>query len=260
MRKVYLWIGLFSVLFLSNCVTLQQKEPVTVYLENARVVSIIIPNVKEIYADNYTHVMFNNAVWGRSYFHGEISKQQLIRIRNKTSDSFEVDRRVDNGLSGSGIVYSVDYSLKDDGENTILEIKPAKSRTYQEGLISFPVPYFSEDNLISYIVSHHVGYSIEINSQFNTESIFANFERLATKEPYEQGEKDPVTGKIFKNRYSIKYKETKVLFSLETFPYRNGSKAVIYVSIPGRYTSENTIDFNIIINEIKTQLESIVNS
>ena len=54
--------------------------------------------------------------------------------------------------------------------------------------------------------------------------------------------------------------DKKVYFSLETFPYRNGTKAVVYLTVPGHYTSENTVDFNSILKEIKSKLTSIVNS
>ncbi|WP_026842902.1 hypothetical protein [Citrifermentans bremense] len=246
---------------LTGCANLGPKPTQVFPLVNPKTVTVIVPDNKEVDGNVYTTCSIRNAIWAREYYQGQISRQQLIRVQLKTGSSFDIDRRVDNGVSGSGTVYSVNYSLKHDHTNTILQMTPTQRKTYQGGLImSWEPPTFTEEDLFSYLCSQQVGYRVEINSEFNTESIFSNFKRLATEEQFRQGEKDDVTGKIFKNRFSMMVDDTKVYFSVETFPYRNGTKAIIYLSVPGRYTSENTVDFNVILKDLKTKLEAIINA
>lgn len=260
MKKSLFVVAVATIFAMAGCAKMTPKPVQITELTNPVSTNVIIPNDPNVDANVFTSLAFT-ASWGQSYYNGNISKQQLIRIKNKTESTFELDRRTDNGRAGSGIVYSVDYSLNKNDKNTVLAFKPIKFKTYQEGLIMpFSVPDFNESDLVSYITSNQVHYKLEIDSQYNTESIFANFKRLATEERFRQGEKDPVTGKIFKNRFSMPVNNGKIIFSLETFPYRNGTKAVIYLNVPGYLTSDNTVDFNVILSDIKSKLESIVNS
>lgn len=249
-----------------GCSTMQStgltpKPSETVEIRNPRLIVIVLPNSNAIDTSVYSSLRFQNHVWGVSYYNNRIAQQEIIRSSQPSANSFYIERRTANQTTGSGCIYTLNYELKDDGKNKILEIKPVSFRTYQQGVVGpFPIPNFTENNVFDYLISHYIGYTIEVNSQYNTESIFANFERLAKKVAYKQGAKDEVTGKIFKNRFSIDYKGHPIKFSLETYPYRNGSKAVIYANIPGFFTSQNKVDFNIIIDDLKKQIESIVNS
>jgi hypothetical protein len=260
MKKFMLCLLFTAMMAVTGCANMTPKPAQTTELTAPITTTVIIPNDPSVDTARFRSLEFS-ATWGQSYYKGSISKQHVIRIKNKTDKTFDFDRRIDNGISGSGIMYTVAYSIVTNGNNTVLTFKPTKYRTYQEGLIMpFAVPEFTENDFSTYIASNSVYYKLEIDSQYNTESIFANFKRLATEEHLMQGVKDTVTGKIFKNRFSIPTKNGKVVFSLETYPYRNGSKAVIYLNVPGYLTSDSTADFNMILSEIKAKLESIVNS
>lgn len=261
--SVFVVCVIFSFL---GCSTMQStglapKPAETVDISNPRTITIVLPNSNLVDTSMYSSLRFQNRVWGVSYYDNRIAKQEVIRSFKPSANSIYVERRTANQTTGSGRIYTLNYEMKEDGKNKIMELKPISFRTYQQGLVGpFPVPNFTEDSLFDYIISHYIGYTIEINSQYNTESIFSNFERLAKKVAYKQGAKDEVTGKIFKNRFSIVCNGSQINFSLETYPYRNGSKAVIYANIPGSFTSQNKVDFNIIIDDFKRQIESIVNS
>lgn len=45
---------------------------------------------------------------------------------------------------------------------------------------------------------------------------------------------------------------------IEAYPYRNGSKVVVSAAIPGAETSQNVIDFAVLIQEIERKLLNVV--
>jgi hypothetical protein len=203
----------------------------------------------------FTNIAFNGERWGSS------TRQQKISTLDKTADEFKVERRTDNGTSGSGKVYTVGYAVEKGKDAMVYKFKALSFTTYQQGLIlPFDVPNFTEQDLLEYITRQPLHLSLEFNSQYNTESIYANFMRMAEKVRFYPGEKDPVTGKVYKDKFVLIGKYGKVFFSFEAFPYRNGSKAVVHMAVPGTFTTGNTVDFGEIIKEIKGQLEGIVNT
>jgi hypothetical protein len=217
--------------------------------------TVIIPYDKEINQLKFTNLDFNMEQGGNR------SKQEKIIIRNKSNDSFMVERRTDNGVSGSGKIYTVGYTVEKNKDAMVNKFKALSFKTYQQGLIlPFDVPEFTEQNLLDYIVRQPVYLNLDLNSPYNTESTYANFMRLAEKARTFPGETDPVTGKVYKDKFVLANKYGKLTFYLDIFPYHNGSKAVIHMLVPGTFTSANTVDFGKIIREIKGQLEGIVNS
>lgn len=97
--------------------------------------------------------------------------------------------------------------------------------------------------------------SFEVDSEFNADSTYANFARLTRTEA--SGKADPVTGKIFKDRFWIKVDDREIPVFVETFPYRNGSKAVVHANLPGA-VSGGTVDFARYARELKLAVERIV--
>lgn len=226
----------------------------TKQLTNPTQITIIIPNDKEVDSTNIRQINFTGLSGGSK------EKHYTVSVKGKTDNSFKVESRVDNGFAGSGIVYELGYSFENNPGNTELKVTPKAFHTYQQGFISFSVPTFTEKDLAGYIIRQPVFYNLELDSPYNTESTYANFARLVKKASIRIGETDPVTGKIFKEKFVIPYKDGQIYFTLETFPYRNGSKAVMHMVVPGSLTSDNVVDFGILLKEIKSQLEAIVNS
>jgi hypothetical protein len=72
------------------------------------------------------------------------------------------------------------------------------------------------------------------------------------------GERDPVSGKIFKQEFATTVRGRELFVTVETFPYRNGSKALVYARIPGIETAPNEIDFAVLIREVRERLSQIV--
>lgn len=188
-------------------------------------------------------------------------RRDKLSTKRINESSFMIERRTetDSGIAGSGKRFRVDFTVEkiDTGYKAIL--RPIEYSTYQQGLIMpFPVPQFNERELYEHLLSAEVHYRFEVNSEFNSESTHANFMRMLKTRGFKQGEKDPVTGKIFKQQFVLPYRGKEVLFVLETFPYRNGSKAIMHLRIPATFTSPNTVDYKIILDEVKAELTKIV--
>jgi hypothetical protein len=244
-------------LALAGCAGLTPKPAQNVQLTNPQSITVIIPNDKMVDSSKIARVDFDDR------WRGLGEEQEKIVITDKTNNNFKVGRRsyYSGGTAGSGVTFTVNHSVETSGDTTVVKYQPTEYRTDQQGLVlPLPVPNFTVQNLTEYLIKQPVYYNLEINSQYNTESIFSNFVRLVERAQFRQGEKDPVTGKIFKDRFAISYKNKKVYFTLETFPYRNGSKVIVHLVVPGSLTSDNVVDFGIILNDIKTQLEGVANS
>lgn len=253
-KNMAICLGLVTMI-LAGCAGLTPQPAQNVQLTNPQTLTVIIPNDKSVDAGKLTRINFDNR-WG-----GNKEKQEKIMVGNKTSTSFSVERRTDNGTAGSGKVYYVNYSVESLNDSTVIKYQPTEYRTYQQGLVlPFAIPVFTEYDLAEFLIKQPVFYNLEINSQYNTESTYSNFIRLVERTKFVPGEKDPVTGKIFKDKFALPYKGEKIYFSLESFPYRNGSKVIVHLVVPGTLTSDNLVDFGIILNDIRTQLENVANS
>ncbi len=185
-----------------------------------------------------------------------------IFIENKSDNDFTVHVRNDNGVAGSGVKYRVSYSLSQtNGSGYTITLTPQFRSEYQQGLIGkFPIPKFPDNALRDYLKSFTLVYKFEVDSQYNSDALMANFLRLAKVQRNMNGRPDPVTGKIYSQVFQTQYKDKAANYTVQTYPYRQGSKAVIHMELPARETSPNEIDFDIIINDIKSELERIANS
>lgn len=186
----------------------------------------------------------------------------FVSIEQKTPESFLVHSRTHNGTAGSGVKYTVNYEVKPgSGGGYSVDFQPKSRSEYQQGLIGkFPVPPFSESALRSYLKSFTLRYKFDIDSPYGSDSIMANFARLGVVRNSAKGFADPVTGKIYKQYFQMDYAGTTTNYTVEIFPYRSGSKAVVNMELPVVETSPNTVEFERIISDLRKQLTSIVQS
>ena len=122
---------------------------------------------------------------------------------------------------------------------------------YREGLIGrFPVPSFTEDDVVAFLASGYLTYKLELNADFPVESIAANFARLAKGRPARGG------GHVGE----VMVGGSPVTFSYEVVPYRNGSKAVMDVILKPGKADNGVVDFAPMIDELKKSLAAVVNA
>ncbi len=173
--------------------------------------------------------------------------------------SLIVERYVTNGVAKSSVTYTGSQDLSETAESYIVTLKPLNKRLRQDGLVMpYPIPDFSEQDLIGHLRSSLFHYKMEIDSSYNSDSTHANFIRLLRTKSFGKGERDPVTGKIYKSKFILPYNGADVTFLLETYPYRDGSKAVMYLTIPATFTSPGVVDLGRIIEDLRKELEKIV--
>jgi hypothetical protein len=206
--------------------------------------------VGDLVISNYSTTFIRNAHYGRVF------------IDKKLPDSFTVHSRVDNGTAGSGVKYKVGYKTtpSTDGGYSV-DFNPESRSEYQQGLIGkFPVPPFNETALRNYLKSFTLRYKFEIDTEYGSDAIMANFMRMGIVKNQAAGFADPVTGKIYKQYFQINYAGTTANYTVQVFPYRKGSKAVVNMELPVVETSANTVEFERIISDLRKQLTTIVQS
>lgn len=170
-------------------------------------------------------------------------------------------KRANSSNIGSGAVYRVGVVSNKTATGYQVELKPLTYSTYKEGLVlSFPVPSFTDGDLTAFLMTPMLHYRIEVDSEFNSESTFANLKRLLQSRPFATGERDPVTNKIFTQQFAMPYRGKEVLLTAEAFPYRNGSKMVMNLRLPAVFTSANTIDYNVILEEVTAKLREVISA
>lgn len=234
---------LFLLLNLTGCVNSDSKlanlefrpKPTAVEEINNIQVTYIIP--KNVGSPSGT---FNGLAFFQ-YVAGPESKIERLHT-TPTSIGLSVERRTDNGVAGSGIIYAVEKKVTSQGDNTIVTFTPKAQKTYQEGVIlPFPLPKL---NIESYLSQATLDYKFELDSPYQVDSIKANFDRLI-----------PTSG-----GYRLSVGGTECDITLEVHPYRNGTKAIIYSTIHTTKSHNNVIDLVQIIAELKKQIQQIMNA
>ena len=223
---------------------------------------IKVPGDSNIIVSRDQKVIGDLAIPNMSATHIPGASYSRIFIEKKTEQDFVVHVRNDNGVAGSGVKYTVGYKIDRNANGAYtVTLQPQYKSQYQQGLIwKFPVPNFTGSALREYLKTFTLVYKFEVNSQYNSDAVMANFLRLAKVKRNSSASPDPVTGKIYSQIFQTQYKDKVANYTVQTYPYRSGSKAVIHMELPARETSANEIDFQNIINDLKVELESIANS
>lgn len=191
---------------------------------------------------------------------GPREDRSILSVKREGQTLVVERKRANSADFGSAIVYKVAFASEKQASGYRVALTPESYTTYKQGLISFGVPSFTESDLTAFLHSPVLHYRIEVDSQYGTESTFANLKRLLTSRPFARGERDPVTGKIFTQQFVLPYRGKEVLLTADAFPYRNGSKIVMNLRLPSVQTSPNTVDYGVILDEVTRKLTEVVAS
>ena len=146
---------------------------------------------------------------------------------------------MDNGIAGSGIIYTGNIIKQQKGVNNVITFETKSSSTYQEGLVlPFPVPRFDIKN---YLESAKLDYNFELVSEFLADSIKANLRRSA----------------LYRSEFNLS--NASVLADIKVYPYRNGSKIIIKAQLSSMKPRNNIIDVSANIAELEKRVRDIVN-
>jgi hypothetical protein len=231
-------------------------------------VPVTSPPIKYILPDDPGITVSKDSIHGIIF--REYSNYGRVAITNvNTTDKLYCKKTAENTLeitreeTIAGTVqktYIVKYQSDKNGNNqTEVLLQPVSYSTTRKGLISTrPFPAFTENQLADYLQKGILPYTFDVDSPYNTESVYSNFTRSLKRKEQKDGYKDSVTGKVFKHEFLLPIKNNEIPFFLETVPYRNGTKAIFRLTITGFQTAPNTVDFDQILTEVKTQLQKIV--
>lgn len=224
---------------------------------------VAMPAITYIVPTNVAYVSQNGVVNDlrfATYDRGSSVDHEMLSVKRDGATLVVELKRANSSNVGSAVVYRVGVATEKIENGYKVELKPLSFSTYKQGLISFGLPQFTERNLEAFLMSPMLHYRIEIDSPFNSESTFASLKRLLASRPLAKGERDPVTNKIFTQQFVLPYRGKEVLLTAEAFPYRNGSKVVMNLRLPSVFTSPNTIDYNVILDEVALRMREVIAS
>jgi hypothetical protein len=180
-----------------------------------------------------------------------VEKYKAFYYRSSGRDLNKVSVSYDGtvGMTKAGGSYQLTFSLGKKTYYAEPSVVDGKAR-YQVA--------FAPSDVAANLARAEMPWEFEVDSEFKTDSTYANFARLTRKEVF-RGEKDPVTGKIFNERFWVRVSGREIPVNVETYPYRNGSKAIIYALLPGT-VSGSTVDFVSTADSLKKEIERIIKS
>jgi len=226
---------------------------------NVSSVKYIAPTSNINISDGISGITFD------SYSYGPASKQHKLFYKKVDQDTFEVHRRVDNGVGGSGIIFHVDFTSINEGNNTIIEFKPTESKSYQQGFIGkFDVP---ELDITNFLTKTNAVHTFEVNSEYPADAVKANFERMLKKKQPNQKELQQMmiarmSGKqvSISDSYVLSGSGFEAMLKVESFPYRNGSKVVVTSNLTTTSNLQNEVNLSEIYKVLESEVTKIINS
>lgn len=258
MKKCLLALGLVS--FFTGCANVVPQGDASLPYQGKPIVYKIPTNTKTSLNAN-TPLEFKQ--WGtENYFNPNVPSTAGVKYAyNNAAKTLSVRRFETNGVAGSWKEYSVSMTSEVTGDTTTIKFSPLMSKSHQDGLIlPFPVPPFTDADIVQYLTSAKFTMKFEVNSQYNSESVHASFKRLLKYQEMPGGFRNETSGKIYKSLFVLPVKGASVQISVETYPYQNGAKAVIEAFGVTSTTSENEVDVKAIESEIIKRVTEIVNS
>ena len=226
--------------------------PADVSLTNTPSVSYKLP------LDQKVDISFNTYNKCVSYGDSGCTKYDSIKFGRQSGDVV-VTRRVHNGISGSGAIYTINETTERTADSSIVKYQPVKMSSYQQGLIlPFAVPSM---DIAGYLSNTQFKTKFEINSEYPSQSVKANFDRMMNKARRDFRIYGNTNSKLdLEDYYMVDVEGAQVVMLVESFPYRNGSKVVVNAVVQTRKSSNGVIDVAAIMKSIEEKVAQVVNS
>lgn len=151
-----------------------------------------------------------------------------------------------------------EYKVRVEKTRDSILLTPYENIINQNAMLSvtYDIPVFSMSELIGILNSTKHEFKFEIDSKFPSDSINANFKRLASRDFSEFSSSE----NIYENSYYISLEEADVRVDIKTYPYRDGSKCSVSAFYKTKQTKSNTVSIKNIEESIKQKVSSIVNA
>jgi len=267
---LYRYFGILALgSILAGCVT-QPPIRLSESVESKPIVGRLIIPPPELYGgavpngpgDLASRIRFKNV---RNVGKGDFPEVEVMQWRTQGS-SFVVENykafyapNVREDLDKVSVSFEGTLRLDKPNDNYQLVFTVENRKYYDQRTMGYKVNFAPSDATVS-LLQAEIQWKVEVDSEFNAESTYANFVRLTRKEVFGgNGEKNLQAGKIFKERFWVRVAGREIPINVETYPYRNGSKAVVYATLSGAI-SGNDLDFVGSANALKKEIERIVKS
>lgn len=234
-------------------------------LTNMEAFTVILPN-NVAYSDtwNIDFRPFQNEKRGSS---AEIRKHFKANYKKVNNSELESSFCNTETFSSTGsqykscVTYLSDVVTKDLGDATQVTIQP-KLRSEVKGGLLIPISIPKVDNMAfyGYLSSQKVTIKNKITSEYPSEAIKGNFDRMATS--YKWGGEADAAHRQFKDSYIIRTSTgIEGRISAGFYPYREGS-IVQYVvdGLSSNNSATRSVDWQQAMAEIQKRIEEIVNS
>jgi len=233
MKKIKLILAGAICVLLSGCATdslhiqLTPDEDSLVVLKDKSETVYILPSSFNV--EDITFRSYNSKVSSSTY-------EKLFWYFEQ--DTLIVERRTDNGGSGSSVVYEIERKTLPDSHKVIFV--PKLEKKHQDGLVlPYAVPQF-DINL--FLATTYYKHEFEVDSEYTAEAIKSNFKRE------------------FNDKHVLDLDNARVEFSVEVYPYRKGSKAVIQLNIKTIPSHNSLINIEALYEKIELRLTSVINA
>jgi hypothetical protein len=178
------------------------------------------------------------------FHYGPESKQERLFFINQDDKIWKIERRTDNGVSGSGRIFHIEVSKQKVNLGTAVTYSAKRESQYQEGLIlPFSIPEF---DIKSYLANASVNYSFELNSSYSVDSVKANFDRLLKKNDI--------------SKYYLKIQGAASDNVIKFYPYKNGTKISVQSMLYNMQPIDDVIDVSGLITLLKSKIKAVLDS
>ncbi|MCZ4337636.1 hypothetical protein [Shewanella colwelliana] len=185
------------------------------------------------------------------------TKYDSIKFGRKAGNVV-VERRVHNGVAGSGSVYTINETTERTSDSSIVTYQPVKMSSYQQGLLlPFPIPKM---DIANYLSNTQFKKKFELNSEYPSQSVKANFDRMMNKARSDFRFYGTNSRLDLEDYYMVDVDGAKVVMLVETFPYRNGSKVVVNAVVQTHKSNTGIIDVAAIMKSVEEQVSKVINS
>ncbi|MEW9798552.1 hypothetical protein [Alteromonas sp. CYL-A6] len=180
---------------------------------------------------------------------------------NKASGELVVRREISEPFTGAQTQYKIREKITRSGDINTITYQPMTVLKKDGGLL-LPIPAPDLD-IADYLSTTQFTYKFEVDSQYPSDSVKANFDRLMNKTSdsfrFYGAETTSSTLKL-QDSYMYDLGDAFSVILVESFPYRNGSKVVVNVIIETKQTPNGVIDVEKLLNQVKSKVNETVNA
>lgn len=188
---------------------------------------------------------------------GSCMKSQLLKFERKAGNVV-VERRVASPINSAGSIYTIQETSERDENASVVTYQPLKLSVYETGLLA---PNAPRVDLSGYLSRTQFSTKFEINSDFPSASVKANFDRLMNKARSDFRIYGNTNSDLdLEDYYMVDVDGAQVVMLVESFPYRNGSKVVVNAVVQTRKSSNGVIDVAAIMKSLKEKVGEVVSS